>query len=152
MHAYFGVDNDRGLLGALLDPGPVESFIRPLGRDRLQLMSAGDLTPETDLNALLASGRLRALISELGARFRYVVVNAPPATSDFLTSYLAALTDGLVLVVEPRFTSRQAACEARENVRAAGGRVLGVVLQRRELPLWHWVGRTERNRKSAQNF
>jgi Mrp family chromosome partitioning ATPase len=140
LHAYFGVENHCGLAGALLDSGPIENFIKPLGRGRLHLMSAGELTSRTDLNAVLASGRLRERISEISARFNFVVIAAPPATSDFITSYLAALTDGLILVVQPRFTLRQAACDAKENVQAAGGRVLGVVLHRREMWFPGWGG------------
>ena len=152
LHDYFGVDNHVGLIGALLEPVPAKTFIRPLGRGRLQLMSAGELSNGTDLNTILASGRLRALMSELVASFTFVIVNAPPATSNFITAYLAALTDGLILVVEPSFTSRQAACDAKENVKAAGGRLLGVVFNEREL---RFSGRTRQPRgisKPAWNF
>jgi Mrp family chromosome partitioning ATPase len=140
LHSYFGVENRRGLAESLVDPGPIEGFIRPSGRERLQLMCAGELSPGTDLNALLASGRLRARFSELMASYPYVVVNAPPATGNFMTSYLAALADGLILIAEPYFTSRQAACDAKENVQAAGGRVLGVVLYRRAVAVPGWAG------------
>src|SRR6266851_61928 len=116
LHTYFGVENHGGLAGALLDSGPIENFAKPLEQARLHLMPAGEPSSGTDLSAILASGRLRERISELGTRFNFVVVAAPPATSDFITSYLAALTDGLILVVEPRFTPRQAACDAKENV------------------------------------
>lgn len=141
LHTYFGVENHGGLAGALFDSGPIENFTKPLEQAHLHLMPAGEPNRGTDLSAVLASGRLRERISELGARFNFVLVAAPPATSDFITSYLAALTDGLVLVVEPRFTARQAACDAKENVQAAGGRVLGVVLHRREMWFPSWSGR-----------
>jgi Mrp family chromosome partitioning ATPase len=152
LHAYFGVENNSGLAGALIDSGAIENFTRPLGRGRLQLLSAGELSKGTDLNAILASGRLRERISELGASFHFVVVAAPPATSDCITPYLAALTDGLILVVEPRFTPRHAACRAKENVRAAGGRVLGVVFRQRELRFPSWTGQTPGASKPVWNF
>jgi hypothetical protein len=141
LHTYFDVANERGLTGALLDSGPIENFAKPLGRGRLHLMPAGQLSSKTDLNSILASGRLRERIAELQARFNFVVVAAPPAIGDFITSYLAALTDGLILVIEPGCTARQSACEAKENIQAAGGRVLGVVLHRRELRFPSWTGR-----------
>jgi Mrp family chromosome partitioning ATPase len=72
-------------------------------------------------------------MSELRADFDYVVVNAPPATGNCVAACLAALTDGVILVVEPSFTPRQAAREAKECIEAAGGRLLGVVLSRRAL-------------------
>jgi Mrp family chromosome partitioning ATPase len=152
LHTYFGVENHGGLTGALLDSGPIENFTKPLERDRLHLMPAGEPSRGTDLSAILASGRLRERISELRARFNFVVVGAPPATSDFITSYLAALTDGLILVVEPRFTPRQAACHAKENVQTAGGRVLGVVLHRREMWFPSWSGHAPEVSKPAWTF
>ena len=152
LHAYFGVENDRGLAGALLAPGPIEQFTKPLGRGRLNLMPAGQLPRGADLSAILASGRLRERLADLGLSFNFVVVAAPPATSDFITSYLAALTDGLILVIEPRFTPRQAACVAKENVQAAGGRVLGVVLHKREVRLPNWLAQSLGVSKPAWNF
>jgi Mrp family chromosome partitioning ATPase len=152
LHSYFGVENRPGLAEALVEAAPIEGFIHPLGRGPLQLMSAGKLPSGTDLQALLTSGRLRARFSELAASFPYVVVNAPPATGDFMTSYLAALTDGLILIVEPHLTSRQAACDAKENVQAAGGRVLGVVLHRRAVNFPRWMNPTLGNPKPVWNF
>lgn len=152
LHAYFKVDNHPGLANALLDPGPIENFSTPLGRGRLQLMSAGELPKGTDLNKILASGRLRTRLAELAAIFGFVVVHAPPAANNFVTSYLAALTDGLILVVEPRFTSRKAACDAKASVMAAGGRVLGVVLHQRELRFPIRIGPLHANSKPAWTF
>src|SRR6266699_5360603 len=48
-----------------------------------------------------------------------------------VTSCLAALTDGVILLVEPNFTPQQAARQAKQDIEAAGGRLLGVVLWRR---------------------
>ncbi len=149
LHTYFGIENHGGLAGALLESGPVENFTKPLEQGHLHLMPAGEPSSGTGLNAVLASGRLRERILELGARFNFIVVAAPPAATDFSTSYLAALMDGLILVVEPRFTPRQAACDAKENVQAAGGRVLGVVLHRREMWFPSWSGHAPEVRRPA---
>jgi Mrp family chromosome partitioning ATPase len=37
-----------------------------------------------------------------------------------ITTHLAALVDGVILVVEPSFTPQQAAREAKDNIEAAG--------------------------------
>jgi Mrp family chromosome partitioning ATPase len=133
LHTYFGVENGEGLAQAVLERGTVQEFARSVSPSGLHLISAGALPPGADSQSLLASGRLEARISELRARFGYVVVNAPPATGNCVVAYLAALTDGAILVVEPSLTPRQAAREAKEGIEAAGGRVLGVVLWRRAL-------------------
>jgi Mrp family chromosome partitioning ATPase len=133
LHAYFGVENGEGLAEGILERSSVQGFARSVGPNGLRLISAGALPLEVDSNALVTSGRFDAWISELRAGFRYVVVNAPPVPGNCVTSCLAALTDGVILVVQPSFTPREAARQAKEDIEAAGGRLLGVVLWRRAL-------------------
>lgn len=152
LHAYFDVENRGGLAGAILETGPVRDFTRSLGRGYLRLMSAGVLSPGADANEVLASGRLRARVSELRTSFDYVLIDAPPAATGSVTAHLAALADGVILVVEPSFTPRQAAREAKDNIEAAGGRVLGVVLHRRGLPFRHRTDQPQTSSKPARNF
>jgi Mrp family chromosome partitioning ATPase len=109
------------------------------------------LPPRVDYNAVLASGRLRARISEIRASFDYVVVDAPPAAASSVTGNLAGLADGVILIVEPSFTPRQAACDAKLDIEAAGGRVLGVVFDRRGLALPVGTGQPEKSSKPAPN-
>jgi Mrp family chromosome partitioning ATPase len=151
LHAYFDVENRGGLAGAILETGPVRDFTQSLGGGYLRLMCAGVLSPGADANEVLSSGRLRARMSELRASFDYVLVDGPPAATGSVTAHLAALVDGVILVVEPSFTPRQAAREAKDNIEAAGGRVLGVVLHRRELPFRHRTGQPQRSSKPARN-
>jgi Mrp family chromosome partitioning ATPase len=149
LHAYFDVENRGGLAGAILETGPVMDFTQSLGRGYLRLISAGVLTPGTDANEVLGSKRLRARMSELRASFDYILVDAPTAATGSVSARLAALVDGVILIVEPSFTPRQAAREAKDNIEAAGGRVLGVVLQRRRLPFRHRTGQPQRSSKPA---
>lgn len=146
MHTYFDVDNGGGLSGAILDDGPVLGFTRPLNGGRLRLMCAGALSAGEDANEMLASSRLHARMSELRTKFDYILIDAPPATADSPTAYLAKLVDGFILLIEPSFTPQHAARTAKNNIEAAGGRVLGVVLLRREL---HFRSRTAQGRRSS---
>jgi hypothetical protein len=145
LHAYFNLENRGGLAESILENRPVGDFTRSLGRGSLRLMSAGVLSPGADAKEVLASRCLRARMSELRASFDYILISAPPATPGSAAVRLAALVDGVILVIEPRFTPRQAAREAKDNIAAAGGRVLGVVFQRHALPLRHRTGQPQRN-------
>ena len=151
LHTYFGVANGEGLAEGILERGSVQRYARAVGPSGLHLISAGALALETDSEALVTSGRLDAWISELRAGFGYVLVNAPPAPGKGVTSYLAALTDGVILVVQPSFTPRQAAREAKEDIEAAGGRLLGVVLWRRALLSLNRTGSSRRGPKPGNN-
>ena len=151
LHTYFGVENGEGLAEGIRGRGSVQGYARPVGLSGLHLISAGALAPEMDSDALLTSGCLDAWMSELRAAFGHVVVNAPPASSNRVTRYLAVLTDGVILVVEPSFTPRRAAREAKEDIEAAGGRLLGVVLWRRPLLSLNRTGSSRRGSKPNHN-
>lgn len=135
LHSYFGVENNRGLSDALVQTGPAIDFTQSVGRGRLRLLSAG--VPSIGLNSgpVLASARLAARMRELRASFDYLLLSAPPISRDSVTGYLSALADGVVLIVEPSFTPRQATLEMKDEIEAAGGKILGVVLHRRSLSL-----------------
>ncbi len=135
MHTHFGVANDRGLSAAMIETGSVMEFTHPIGRGRVRFLNAG--VPSLGLNSgpVLASVRLAARMRELRAAFDYVLVSAPPATRGSVTGYLGSLTDGVVLIVEPSFSPREATRQIKEEIESAGGRVLGVVLRRREISL-----------------
>lgn len=151
LHTHFGVQNGEGLAEAILERGSIQGYPRAVGPSGLYLISAGTLAPEMDSDAVATSGLLDAWISELRAGFDHVVVNAPPAPGNGVTAYLAALTDGVVLSVQPSFTPRQAAREAKENIEAAGGRLLGVVLWRRALLSSNGMGSSWRGPKPSKN-
>jgi protein-tyrosine kinase len=150
LHSYFGVANDHGLSAALVESGPVMDFTQQIGRGRLRLLNAGE--PSIGLNSgpVLASARLAARVRELRASFDYVLVNAPPATRDSVTGFLGSMADGVVLIVEPSFSPREATREIKEEIEAAGGRVLGVVLHRRALSLSDLTNLQERKPARGQ--
>jgi protein-tyrosine kinase len=152
VHSYFHVENGGGLSQAILDDGPIMGFTRPLGGGRLRMMPAGTSSAGADASEVLASSRLHARMSELRTKFDYILIDAPPATADSPTAYLAKLVDGFILLIEPSFTSQQAARTAKNNIEAAGGRVLGVVLLRRELRFRSRTAQSRRGSSATRNF
>jgi Mrp family chromosome partitioning ATPase len=151
LHTYFGVENGRGLATAMIEPGPVKNFTRRVSKGRLRLLSAGVPPPGADANRALASERLGARMAELRASFDHVLVDAPPATGNSVAAYLGSLTYGVILIVEPSFTPRQAARELKEEIEASGGHVLGVVLHRRALPFSDRIDSRRQNQTRGQN-
>jgi Mrp family chromosome partitioning ATPase len=135
LHTYFGLSNARGLSAALAESGPVTNFTQQIGKGRLRLLNAGDRSAELGAGASGSAARLAARVRELRSLFDYVLVNAPPAMHETVTGYLGSLSDGIVLIVEPGFTPREATRASKEEIEASGGRVLGVVLHRRALSL-----------------
>jgi len=134
LHTYFGVENRQGFRAAMMGDDPAKNFTQRVGRDHLWLMPGGVLPSGEDSTSVLTFGRLGARMAELRAGFDHVLVDAPPAIGDSVAAYLGSMADGVILIVERSFTPRQAARELKEEIEAAGGHVLGVVLHRRTLP------------------
>lgn len=151
-HAFFEVEPSPGLVDVIEDEVPVERALRRPHPD-LTFLPSGTPTERPDL--LFLHGDLDALFEHLehlptesrrrpvtGRRAAAngngtrkpphlgpaVLIDAPPVLQAAEVSALAGLADGVVLVVQAGVTARLAATRAAEQVRRAGGEVLGVVL------------------------
>jgi hypothetical protein len=151
LHTYFGVENGRGLATALIESGPIKDFTQRVSTGRLHLLSAGAPPPGADGNPAVAFEGLGARMAELRASFDHVLVDAPPATGNSVAAYLGSLTYGVILIVEPSFTPRQAARDLKEEIEASGGHVLGVVLHRRPMSFPNWRDSRHQNHRPGQN-
>ncbi len=100
--------------------------IRKTGIDRLAFLPCGadpHTTPE-----LLEPATLRGLLMELRNEFDVILLDTPPVLVSADAATLAASADGVLMVVRAGQTDRGAAELAGRRVVAAGGRVLGAVL------------------------
>lgn len=64
-------------------------------------------------------------------QFDYIIVDAPPAHGFPETLALASKVDGVILVIESGATRQQVANKAKQRLESMGGKVLGVVLNKR---------------------
>ncbi len=100
--------------------------IRRTGIDRLSFLPCGSDAQQRP--ELLEPGTLRGLLKQLRTEFDVILLDTPPVLVSADAATLAASADGVVMVVRAGQTDRAAAELARQRVVAAGGRVLGVVL------------------------
>lgn len=91
--------------------------------------------------ALFQSSRFNEFITRMRERFDYVILDAPPVQGFSETRIISAKCDGTVLVVESGKTRRQAALRAKKDLEAAGGKFLGVVINRRKYHIPDWLYR-----------
>jgi receptor protein-tyrosine kinase len=131
--AMLGATNYYGLTDALLEQGPIRTFIKPVCNDSLWLLSSGPLA--ADSPNLLTSEHMKALSAELREEFDFVIVDAPPLTRYADAIALGQLSDGIVLVLEAESTRREAALAAVENLRSSKIPILGAVLNKRRFPI-----------------
>lgn len=128
-----GTTNYSGLTDALIEEGPIRSFLKPLYNENLWLLSSGPLA--VDSPNLLSSERMRARSAELRKEFDFVIIDAPPMTRYADALALGQLSDGVVLVLEAESTRQESARTAVENLRASMIQILGAVLNKRTFPI-----------------
>jgi hypothetical protein len=85
---------------------------------------------------LFDAPRLDDLFGQLSSLVEVVIVDAPPALTEFTGLVLAGRVGGVILVVEAERTRAPIVNRARRLIENNGGRILGVVLnkQRRHIP------------------
>jgi Mrp family chromosome partitioning ATPase len=78
---------------------------------------------------------LRSRVEQFRKEFDRILIDAPPLNLHGDGVALAQVADGLVLIVEAEATRRQAAQNVIRNLREAGVKVLGAVLNNRTFPI-----------------
>jgi capsular exopolysaccharide synthesis family protein len=121
---FFKLEKETGLVDLLTGAGKTDNVLRSYKDLKLTILPAGSksLNPPD----VLASERMKALISHLKDTFDYVVVDTPPVGPVIDAVIVANLADKTVLVVEWATTARELVETSLKQV-SAQKRVAGVV-------------------------
>jgi Mrp family chromosome partitioning ATPase len=117
------------LLGYLKDPflsNRVASFLSDTGLPNLKVLTAG--TRACDLHGQRFNGAFRLLLSRLGRVFDIILMDAPAVSMASPTAALSSAADGVLMVLRADGPEVETVRKAIEDLRHAGGNVLGVVL------------------------
>lgn len=116
-----------GLSGVLAGASTLEQslLVESLG---LSLLPAGRIPPNP--TALLTGNAIYDLIRALEMRFDVVIIDGPPVLGFADAPLLSGVAQATVLVVASRSTSRSSARNALARIQAAGGNVIGGVLNK----------------------
>jgi succinoglycan biosynthesis transport protein ExoP len=127
VHRLLGLNNECGLSDLLSGGARLSGVVQePPGIENLEVIASGP-TPEHP-GDLLQSETLRQLATRADGKHEIVLFDAPPvlAVADCLT--LSRLVDGVIIVSRARSTRRDTLAKAADQLRAAGGNLIGVVL------------------------
>jgi polysaccharide biosynthesis transport protein len=115
-----------GLSTLLAGSTEVDACIHPTEVEGLFLLPSGPIPPNPA--ELLASGRLGALLEQLGGMFDHIVVDAPPVLGLADAPLLAAICEGTVMIIQAGAIRRPAAQNAVARLNAAGAFIMGGIL------------------------
>lgn len=131
LHELAGADNDEGLTDVISGAIELPSAIKQTRVPTLSLVSSGKAVVYPSL--VLEPALLRERLMDRIAGFDFVLLDCPPVNSHFESARLAALCDGVILVVEGEKTRRQAAQNAKAQLNQARCKLLGVFMNKRKM-------------------
>jgi Mrp family chromosome partitioning ATPase len=99
------------------------------------LWFAGPDTLADDRGALPSVDELKLRLTQLRGVFEYVLIDTPGTSVSGNAAILGRVADAAILVIEANRTRRLTARKAKENLDAAGVRLLGTVLYNRVFPI-----------------
>jgi capsular exopolysaccharide synthesis family protein len=125
LHRWFNLPNEKGLSTLLQQEVPnYDAIERSPERDELFVLSAGSapVSPQ-----VLSSPKMRHLMKELKARYDLIIYDAPHVLDSAASRFLAANTDGLLMVVGIGKTRQSLVKKAIEQMQRLRVPVLGMV-------------------------
>jgi capsular exopolysaccharide synthesis family protein len=108
-------------------PGPSNLYILPRGKPTSMPLS------------LFQSDAFDELLRKLREEFKYVVIDGPALQGFPESVVLSRKADGVILVLESEKTRKRTAQSAKEQIEGAGGKLLGVVLNKRKYYIPNWL-------------
>ncbi|MBB6671697.1 CpsD/CapB family tyrosine-protein kinase [Cohnella nanjingensis] len=128
LHRYFNVSARQGITDLLSEESDWEQAVQTDAYPGLSLLAAG--SPTAFPSEMLASERFARLLERLRTRFDMIIVDSASVLGSSDTQFIAALSDGIVLVVRPGRVTRAEGRQAIAKLELADADVIGVVLNR----------------------
>ena len=134
LHNIFEIENRQGLstiLSSDLKDDEILSMITQHESGNLYLMTSGPVPPNPA--ELIGSDQMRRLIETLEDNFTHIVIDSPPIASFTDGVLIAAMVDGVILVVHAGKSSRGIVRRSSQLLQEVGAKIFGVVLNNANL-------------------
>lgn len=135
LHEYFDFPLTAGLAEVLNKQCPLESAIHVTDRENLHVMSAGRLT--TSPHRALNPSAFGELLSELRAKYRFIIVDTPPILPASEALVMGRAADAAILCMRRDYTRIDQVREAYQRMTDADIKISGAVLN--GIPMSHYA-------------
>lgn len=125
MSEYLGVVGSVGFSTVLSGATTLDDALQPTRYQRLSVLSSGAAPPNP--SELLGSMTAKKVLSDLRAKFDYVIVDSSPLLAVTDAAILAASSDGVLIMTRFGETKREQLAHAIKNLEDVGATVLGSV-------------------------
>ncbi|KSU82174.1 capsular biosynthesis protein [Fictibacillus enclensis] len=131
VHYTFKVSNIQGITNVLTRQISLEDAAVQTSVEDLSVLPSGPIPPNP--SELLNSKSMEMLVEEAKSKYDYVLFDTPPVLAVTDAQILANRCDGVVLVTSSGKTEKEAAIKAKELLDNANAKILGVVLNQKEM-------------------
>lgn len=121
----FRLSNRKGLSTLLVSPDEVADSIQKTTIDNLSVLTSGPQPPNP--SELLGSTREEVIMDQLTRLFDVIIVDMPPVVTVTDAQIVASKADGTILVAREGLTKKAALLKAKQLLKIAHARILGVV-------------------------
>ncbi len=130
---FFNVEPSSGWEDCILKGTLITDTIHRIGEEHL---FAGQLSTSPARSAQLSDmPKIGEFFERLRLQFDLVLIDSPVLTASPEALSMARKADGVVLVVDAEQTRKQATKRVRDRIVEHGGKVLGVILNKRKYPI-----------------
>lgn len=126
LRRLFRTPESLGLVSYLTGQQDWRAAVCPSGSPGLDLLLCGPVPPNPA--ELLSSKSMGALLSAAKSEYGFVILDSSPLLTLADSRILAALVDGVLLVVKSGATPREQVMQSQTGIRSAGANLIGVVL------------------------
>jgi capsular exopolysaccharide synthesis family protein len=127
LHELFGIENNEGLSDVLTGLCGMEDVTQAVySVPGLSVVSSG-FAPRRPTD-LLASAKMREVVTAARDSYDYVILDTPPVLSVADCLALSTYVDGVLMAVKGRVTRASALDHARAQLTAVGASLLGAVV------------------------
>jgi capsular exopolysaccharide synthesis family protein len=121
-------ETEKGVSHFLSGMASLEEIIYQTDIPGMDIIYAGRLVPNA--SELLAGQAFRDMLDVLRKTYDYVIVDTPPLGQVIDCAVIAADLDGIIILIDTTNNSYRAEKRIQEQIEKAGGKVLGVVLNK----------------------
>ena len=126
LHKLLGMDNSKGLSSVLVGEASLQDSLNTGDRDGMHLLPSGPIPPSPA--ELLSGPRMAALLEQLEHVYDLVVIDSAPILGLADSTELAALADGVMVVIEADRGRGGQLKNALRRLRGSSSVILGAVL------------------------
>jgi Mrp family chromosome partitioning ATPase len=139
LSSLLGMAGAPGLFELLLSDAPEEMLEECVQRHPDHSFDLLPLGQRSLTASRFTAEEIQDLLAMLSEHYRFVVIDAEAVYSGSSAASLAAMVDGVILVIRAEVTRREVAQAAVERLRQANARLLGSVFNGRKYYMPQWL-------------